>query len=231
MSTEIAKTDTPLQLPAVTQDGLNALTEMTKSSKGFLSRVQLYTKGKAINHGLVMPGEYGIAESEDDITRLGKTMDVVPLAWRPKALDISDRDDIKTSYDAKSAEFQRIKDEASTKDSGCMFGPSFLLYERSSGRFLEWFCNNESARNAAGKVSGFLPQTDKPPAAMTVGSRVAEKKSYSWHVPTITECSTPITLPDSETVMREVERFLNPPAAQSETASAEEVAQTNRRAR
>ena len=38
-----------------------------------------------------------------------------------------------------------------------MYGPSFLVYERSQGRFLEFFCGNKSARNEAKNVYPYLP--------------------------------------------------------------------------
>ena len=233
MSNKLAVSEVEAAVPAVlatSQESLGLLSTMSKSTKGFLSRVQLYTKGKAINHGLVMPGEYGIAESEDQITRLGKSMDVVPLAFRAKAIDLSDTDSIVSSFDLNSDEFKRIQDASTTENSGCMWGPSFLFFERSTERFLEWFCNNDSARREAGKVGPFLPK-DGQVHAMTMGSRVAEKKTYSWHVPTIAECSTPIKLPPADEVAREIERFLNPPKASAEKATTEEAAAASRRAR
>lgn len=234
MSNEIATQDqnTALQLPDYGQQDMGALTEMTRSSSAYLNRFQLYTKGKAINHGLIAPGRYGISESEDEITDLGKEVDVLVLAWRPKALDISDLSNIITNFDPSSEEFQRIQAAESIKDSGCMYGPSFLLYERTTGRFVEWFCNNKSSRIAAGKVSAFLPKEGKV-HAMTLGVRVAEKKgtNESWHVSTVNECSTPIALPDAETVNKEVQKFLNPPKPEAEAASEAEAEVVNRRAR
>lgn len=218
-------------LDGLAQNDANALTLMSEQSKSYLSRMQLYTKGKAINKGQVLPGHYGIPEDEDTIIDLGKSVDLLVIAWRPKALDISDRDEIITSYDAESDEFKRIQKQSSVKDSGCMFGPSFLVYERSTQRFLEWFANNESARREAGKLSPFLMKSGEQPKPVTLSSRVAEKKTYSWHVPSVAECSVPIELPPVEQLKSELDRFLNPPSEATEVASEEEAETVKRRAR
>ena len=60
--------------------------------------MQLYTKGKAINKGQVRPGCYGIPEGEEVID-LGDTIDILPLARRPKAIDMTDKDAVIVSYD------------------------------------------------------------------------------------------------------------------------------------
>jgi hypothetical protein len=204
-------------------------------NKGFLGRMQLYSKGSAINHGLVGPGEYGIPDGDDKIIRLGRTVDVLPLARRVKALDMADKENIITVYDPKDPEFARIQEKAGEKDSGCMFGVSFLVFERTTGRFLEFFCGTKTSRAEAGKIYPFLPQVDKagvaqPPRAMSLGSRVIDAGSYSWHGSTVAECSTPISnLPSIEELQREINSFLNPKTERVEKV--EEVAVANRRAR
>lgn len=230
MSNELATTQTvPTQLPAVSQASLDMLGAMTTAGS-FLSRMRLFTKGKAVNQGLVSPGEFGIQESEDRVTRLGKSIDVIVIAVRAKASDFSDLDNIINSYDMASDEFKRIQAAADVKGedgSSASWGPSFLLYERNSKRFLEWHTNTASARREAGKLGPFL-QSQKP---CTLGVRLAEKGKFSWHCPTVNDCSTPITLPSQDAIDREVAKFMNPPTATVETATAEEEATSKRRSR
>ena len=121
------------QLPS-TQVGTDDQFNDLAKSADYIGRLQLFTKGKAVNKGQVRPGHYGIPEGEEVID-LGDTIDIVPLAKRPKALDMSDMDAIITKYDPEDAEFKRIKAESLEKDSHCMFGISFLVYERSTARF------------------------------------------------------------------------------------------------
>lgn len=225
---------TPIDFNALpsTQLGTDDDFDAIAKSADFLARLQLFTKGKAINRGLVRPGHYGIPESEDDVIDLGDSIDVLPLARRPKAIDMSDTEAILTSYDVRSDEFQRIQNNAGERDSGCMFGPSFLVIERSTGRFLEFFCGSKSSRGEAKKLFPFLPLAQAQIDAMaergedvsnlephgplpaTLKSKLVEKGTYSWHVPVVVKCSTPFTkLPRQEKIIAEITRFLTPPAA------------------
>lgn len=210
------------QLPA-TQRGDDGGFDDLSQGQDFLGRLQLFSKGSAINKSLIKPGHWGIPEGDEVITDLGITIDCLPLARRPKALDMSDTDAIVASYDMKSDEFQRIQDAAGGTDSGCMYGPSFLLIERSTGRFLEYFCGTKSTRSEAKKVYPYLPLTEQDiearkltaephgPQPFKMNIKLVERKRFSWHVPVVVKCSTPFkTLPDMARIVREIERFINP---------------------
>lgn len=222
------------QLPSV-QIGSDADFDEIAKASDFLARLQLYTKGRAVNKGLVRPGHYGIPEGDDDVTDLGDSIDLLVLARRPKAIDMSDTDAVIVSYNVHDAEFKRIQSQSAEKESHCMFGPSFLVYERSSGRFLEFFCGTKSARSEAKKLFAYLPLTQaqidatekagedvsglKPhgPLPMTLKVKLVEKGSYSWHVPVACKCSTPFTkLPKETALVAEIQRFLTLPSSQVE---------------
>jgi hypothetical protein len=172
-----------------------------------LPRLMLYTKGKPIDRKLIGPGHYGIPESADEITELGPSIDLLVLARRPKAVDMSDSDEIITSFDPDSAKFTRIAARSLEKESNCMYGPSFLVIERNNlHRPLEFFCGTKSSRAEAKKIYTFLAlsaqqiearglKDEKPhgPLAMTLTARLVEEGKYSWHVPVANECTTPFT--------------------------------------
>ena len=214
----------PLDLSQLPSTQIGTDDDFAQIAKGaeFLGRLQLFTKGKAINKGLVRPGHYGIPESDDEIIDLGDCVDILPLARRTKAIDMSDNEAIVVSYDFKNPEFQRIQAAADTPESGCMFGPSFLVIERSSGRFLEFFCGNKSSRGESKKLFPYLPLSEedirqkglvdqKPhgPIPVTLKSKLVEKRSFSWHAPVVVKCSTPFTrLPANEVILREITKFL-----------------------
>lgn len=219
MGTELAPFDVN-QLP-VTQTGSDqAFNDLAKSAD-FLGRLQLYTKGKAIDKNLIRPGNYGIPLSSDEIEDLGNSIDVLVLARRPKAVDMNDSDAIIVTYDNESAEFKRIAAKSLEKESNCMYGPSFLVFERTSGRLLEFFCGTKSSRGEAKKIYPFLPLTvadieargltgvePHGPLPMTLRSKLVEKGSWSWHVPVASACSTPITnLPPMEQLVEEIVKF------------------------
>ena len=69
MSTALTTVDLT-QLPS-TQLGSDEQFEEMSRSTGFLGRLQLFSKGNAINEGLIPPGTYGIPESDKKIVKLG----------------------------------------------------------------------------------------------------------------------------------------------------------------
>lgn len=214
------------QLPS-TQIGSDADFDSIAKSSDFLPRLQLFTKGKAVNRKLVGPGNYGIPISDDEVTDLNDEVDIIPLARRPKAIDLSDRENIVSSFDINDPEFKRIQEQAHVKESGCMYGPSFLIYERSTRQFLEFYCGTKSSRLEAKRLFPYLPITAAQAEAMraknpdsdvqahgplpvTLKSRLIEKGKWTWHVPVVVKCSTPFTnLPDDAAFVKTIAKFLD----------------------
>jgi len=121
---------------------------------------------------------------------------------------MNDKEAIIACYDATKPEFARIKDAASKPNSGCMYGPSFLIFERSTGEFYEYFMGNKSARNESGKVVAFLATAERGPLPMTLRNRYATAGDYGWHVPVAVKCSEPFTnLPPMDKVVAVMEKF------------------------
>ena len=216
-------------LPAA---GMQAETfrELAESTT-FLGRLQLFTgTSKYINARSVQPGEWGIPGADTKVTVLGDTCDFVVLARRAKAVDLSDTSDIITSYDPNSDEFKRIANQSAVKDSGCMYGVSFLVYERQSNRFLEYYAGSKTSRNSCGDLYPFLPENHAADAteltAVTASTKAISKGSRNWHGPIFEACSTPIKLPSEAKVAEELEKFLNPEV--EETVDEGEDAATDR---
>jgi len=225
MSNALAVLD-PNLLPS-TQLGTDDQFEEASRSTGFLGRMQLYSKGRAIDEGLIPPGNYGIPETDKKIINLGKEIDILPLARRLKALDMSDKDAVIANYDATSDTFLDIQARSKESESGCQWGTSFLVIERSTRRFLEFFCGTKSARPVAGEIAWYCPlnQADidrkaakgddvsklfvHGPLPCTLKVRLAKGGSFSWHVPEPQECSMPFTnLPKMETIIAEINKFV-----------------------
>jgi len=199
-------------LPAVREDVMGQLAEVSKGSD-FLPRLQLITKGKYVDTGKIAPGHWGVPlTGGEEIEDLGEKIDIIPLDARPKALDVADKEAIISVYDTRDPEFQRIKN--APKNTGCMWGPSFLVLERSTGKMYELFFGNASGRSEAGKLRPFLPSKDSPsPSPASLGIRYKKMPDYGWHVPVVTKCSEPFdpsNCPDDAAITKEVERFRNP---------------------
>ncbi len=184
----------------------------------FLPRIQLVTKGKYVDQGKITPGHYGVPQGEDEILDLGDAIDILPLAVRNKALD-TNSDPPVAVYDVADPLYTEIRDRAGEKDSGCMYGPSFLVFERNTGEFYELFLGNKSGRVESKKFEAYLPVSEaqaakfqieaKGPSPLTLTAKYIQGR-YNWHVPVVNRCSTPIeNLPDDGTIVGQVERFFS----------------------
>ena len=190
-------------------------------------RLQLFTKGKAINKGMVRPATTAFPRAMKRSSTLVTSIDIIPLARRPKAIDMTDTDAVFVNYDPESEEFKRIAATSLEKESHCMYGPSFLVVERSTGRFLEFFCGSKSTRSEAKNIYPFLPLTAADIARqkaagndiaglephdalpLTLKSRLVEKGTYSWHIPVVVQCTEPFTkLPTMERILKEIMTFI-----------------------
>lgn len=207
--------------------------DLSKSKEiTYLPRVQLVTKGKYVDKGLISPGHYGVPDGDDKIADLGPTIDVLPLAVRSKALDTG-ADPPLAIFDESDPVYQDIEKRAGGTDSGCMYGPSFLFFERNTGQFYEFFCGNKSARMEAGSIGQFLSVNEADaktyqieahgPLPCTMRAKYIERPRYSWHAPQVGKCSTPIdNLPEIGEVLKVIDKFLNPKIDGPEIADEED---------
>ena len=102
----------------------------------FLKRVQLFTKGKLVDKGKIRGGHYGVLEGDDQVTDLGEAIDILILAARDKALDTT-QDPPLAVFDENDDVFADIVERSKGSDSGCMWGPSFLIFERNTATLYE----------------------------------------------------------------------------------------------
>jgi hypothetical protein len=219
-------------LTTQTADELRELDAMSTASS-FLQRLQLYSKGKVGPNGtLIEGGHYGVPKSSDNIVDLGDSIDVLAIARKAKAIDMSDTENIIVTNDTKSDEFKRIVDMAdNVRDSGCAYGPAYLVYERSTSTFYELFCGNKSGRYESSTINTYLPVTTamieggftketEPRFAkpMTLKSKFTKKGKWEWFSPVAEDCLSPIDLPSADQLRFEIERF-----AKMETPDVETV--------
>lgn len=229
MSNELALSNVKINLPSLAMDAMSDFDEVAKGSD-YLPRLQLITKGKYVDKGKIPPGHWGVPTIGDEITDLGTKIDIIPLVYRAKAMDVSNRELIIVSFDKASDEFKRIM--TAPKNTGCLWGPAFLVWERSTEKFYELFMSNKSGRTEAPKMKPFLlASTGGRLAAATISIRYKEKGPNGWHVPDISKCTMPFeVLPDAVAINEQIEKFM---ALKSgvEKATQEEEAATQGRAR
>lgn len=221
------------------------LKRVAKRSAGFLKNLRLVSKGELVDSRKCGPGSWIVYENKDKVIDLGDKCDVLILDRRAKALETTNREAIRVSYDPNSELFADIESGDGDPARECMFGTSFLVVERTTGELVELFFCTTTQRPEAANLFPFLPLTQaeidkmkargenvdslKPHDARvaTLGSKHITKK-FSYFVPTITACSTPLTkLPSAAEIQQAMIDFRT--AKDSDHEIVEEPA--NKRAR
>ena len=212
MPNELVKIDDllgGLSLDKYTEEDFNA--SRAGGGADFLPRIQLMTANAAkCKEGSFPTNHYALVENQS-YKDLGGNVDVLIICFRPKALEIGDG--VVASHDTESELFGQIVERASQPDSGCMYGPEFLVWIPSEKRFATFFMGSKSARRESPAVKSRLK------AAATLGARKVTTSKYTWFAPSCVACTTPLTAaPQPEDLGRVVESFLNPPAPTAEPA-------------
>lgn len=196
---------------AITQD--DKAFDAAVQSGSYLAYIQLMTA----NAGQCKSGEFPVNHwamvASGNYTDLGKEVDVLVLAWRPRAFEMTDDGGILSIYDPDNAEFQRIQEKADADSGpGAMCGPEFLIWLPEQQKFVTCLMGTKSARREAPNLKARIKK------AATLTSHLIETKRYKWQAPLIKPCTAELPMP-SETEMVEVmTKFLNPPKEERELA-------------
>lgn len=196
------------------------------SGGDYLARFQLFgSKSDACAEGKIGIGHYGLVK-DDKITDIGQEVDVLVVAYRPKAVQTTDVFIVDYHPDIVDGEitnptFKRIKDASTVKDSGCMYGPEFLLWVPSVQQFATYHMNSKTSRRESRNMEPLIG------GAATMKSKLIEAGRYKWHGPVVVACTGGLDpLPTDEQLRMEFEKFNNPPRNVIET-----VDETEERAR
>jgi len=176
----------------------------------FLPRVQLMTSNsKDCKSGEFAVNHYALVKGKN-LVDLTEKVDVLVIAWRPKAMDMSDG--VMVYHDPEHAEFKRIEEQSTQKDSGCMYGPEFLVYVPSIQEYGTFFMGSKSSRNESPAIKSLLGK------AATLQSQHIKTPKYEWFSPQVIQCTAPFDLPDMEGLKAVANEFNNPPANETEVA-------------
>ena len=176
----------------------------------YLPRVQLMTSNsKPCKSGEFPMNHYALVRGKN-FTDLTESVNVLVIAWRPKALDMSDG--VVSFFDPEHKEFQRIEEMSEQPDSGCMYGPEFLVYIPSVEEYGTFFMGSKSARNESPAIKALLGK------AATLQVQHITTAKYDWYSPQVIPCTTPFDIPDIEDIKTIASEFNNPPETEVETA-------------
>ena len=227
---ETVKTSAPAVLPTYTGDVAIQNDAMDESlmGNGFMASLRLLTsQSNQVKAGKFPVNHYGLFRGGDP-EDLGLEVDAIVLTWRAKAFDMSDTDAINTVYDPKTPEWIDIVRRSKIKDSGCSYGPEYLLYIPSLDVYATFFASSISARNEAKNVNNFLPVGGVTKSA-TFHSRFIEAKKYSWQLFQIRQCPNDLFVPDADAYLKAFKDFMNPEAEKKELAPEAEGEDDSRR--
>lgn len=219
MSNEMVTTEAPVDLKAL-QTNPNAsdaiFSELAKGGN-WLPRLQLFsTASKEVKAGKTeLINQYVIVKGKDNFDIVGKEIPVLPLSWRAKAMQFHDGSVI-SKFDPTDDGFKKIAEKSGTQNSGCMYGPEFLLYVPDRKAFVSFFMGSVSARIEAPNLKSFLDEQ----VAATLGSKFLSNKKGAWQSPTAKSCTTPFEVPEDAAIIEQVAKFNNPPKDEVEAADA-----------
>lgn len=208
--TEMALT-VPQSTEVVTKEQNDVFAALAGSGGKFLPRIQYMSGASACVKMRKFPSDhFALVTGKDQNMDIGEEFDCLVLAFRSKALDTKDPDGIVTCYDPKLQDgkftgvFADIANRADVKDSGCMFGPEYLLWLPAQKKFATFFFASKTMRNEAPLMQ------EKLGKGATIGSQFIDTGSYQYNSPQVKDCNTVFELPSQEEVDTECKKFLNP---------------------
>lgn len=183
------------------------------SAGAFLPRLMLMgTNSTLVQEDKIKAGAYGLVRSKESCEDLTKEVPVLPLSWRSKAMKITN-DEVISVFDRKNPLFDKIAEESETPDSGCMYGPEFLLWIPSAKSFATFYCSSKTSRREALNIRN---QIGKP---TLMKSQLIKGKKFNWWGPVVTTYSGILSvLPTVEEITEEVTKFNNPAESEKEAA-------------
>lgn len=185
------------------------------AANGFMPRVQLMTSSsKPCKEGEFPVNHYALVKGQQNIDLSGEVNCLV-ITWRPKAMRMGDS--VMAVYDINNPEFKKIEEESGEQDSGCMYGPEFLIYLPNEKEFATLFMGSKTARNESPNLKALIGK------AATLGHQKISNKKYTWVSIQVTPCSTPFDIPPIESIQEVAEKFNNPPETDVETVDDDEV--------
>jgi hypothetical protein len=176
----------------------------------YLPRLQLLTSNSEIVKDGKFPMNHFAIVRDQNNQDIGDAVDILVIAWRAKAIEIGE--EIITSFDPKEEIFKSIQDRSGDKDSGCMFGPEFLVWVPVAETFATFFMASKSMRREAPAVRGFIKK------AATLKPKKISTPKYTWYSPTVHPCTSVFDIPKQPELEKEHAKFMNPPAPTVEKA-------------
>lgn len=170
----------------------------------YLPYIKLMSKtSPAVETHDAKPNSWYLVEGEN-LVELGKQVDVLPVTWRPLALDYGTK---VSSHDPESELYKRIKAEADRPgQSSCLYGNQYLIWLADKQKWVIFFACSKSARRESHVITAALG------VPSTLTSRTAKNDKGTWAIPTLIACNSKLSsLPEEKDALEQIEKFENPP--------------------
>lgn len=230
MSTDLATvpTNTDLAIPGFSLPAPKYSTDedfnKEISSFRFLPRLQLCSaSSQLVQSDLIKKGRYALVKNKTQFTDLGERLDAFCAGVRLKAIR-TQSDPFIATYDPKSQLFQDIKLESNDTNTGAMWGVEVLLWLAETREWCTYFMASVSARAEGGNIKDNF---NGKRLTLIVDLR-ENKRKQKYHVPIAIKPLDDFDLPPVEEIMNQANIFANPKATETEEASPEEKASTDR---
>lgn len=229
MSDEVATTGTELLTGedlAQSKYGDNSSFLAIASGGSYLPRLMLMNAtSELVKEAKMNQGHYALVTGKDRFQDMTREVLCHVLGWRPKALEIGEKA-VKSYYNPKSEEFIAVSKKSDAEsNSGCMYGPEFLVYIPSVEQYATFFMSSKTARREAPQMRPLVGKTS------TLKSNLIKGKKNSWFGPVVTPCSAPLAPYNREEAKAQLQTFNNPPENAEEKAETVEVAPEDDRPR
>ena len=180
------------------------------ASSDFMPRIQLMTSNsKQCKSGDFPINHYAIVRGKN-LTDLTAEVNLLVIAWRPKAVRMGEA--VMAFFNVENPEFAKIEEDSKGNDSGCMYGPEFLVYSPTEQEYATFFMGSKSSRNESPSMKQLIGK------AATLKAQELSNAKYSWYACLVTPCSTPFEIPEMEEIREQVTKFNSAKDSEIETA-------------
>lgn len=210
----------PGQNTAIAED--KQFDEISKSFN-FLPRLQLFQPtSQQVTSDIATKGEFGIVSGKDVPHRFGESVELLPILYRYKALDMSGETPLAFHHKAGETitkkEYLDIVERAKGADSNCSHGPEFLVWVPRANLFATFHLGSTTARNSGQDVRALMVKG----LTGTFKSKLLQSKDgkKKWYGFTVTAFAGELeNIPAQEALDMEVQRFVDVKDSQVTLAS------------
>lgn len=189
----------------IAQQDDKALTELTQAGD-YLPALRVFgSESGIVKEGSFPMGHFGLYFSKDKILDLSEQIDVLVIAYRPRASIMMSDDQPINYFDPENANFINVKDKAKAKTQGYLAGLEYLLWFPSVQHFGLFFMGNTTLRRESSNVKGYVGK------AATLKIKLIKSKQYTWHGCETLSCDAPFQVPPNEAIKEVYDsKFANP---------------------